>query len=297
MALRKLLDRIERADGLDRVGEPLRRGVEAVLRGRLSDLLHGVWLGHPLHPATVHVPVGAWMSAAVLDAVPGAEPATTVLVGVGTASALPAAAAGLTDWASLSTEQRRVGLVHATANTVALTLYAGSLVARLRGRRGLGKRLAYAGLGAAGMGAYIGGHMSFRQASAVNHAVPFLRLIPNGWHDLCDEHEVVDGSPVVRRVGEVPVLLARTSKGVTAMIERCGHQAGPLGDGEVARVDGADCVVCPWHGSTFRLADGTVVHGPAGTDQPLLRTRVRSGRIQVAVPGGSMLVASVRERV
>jgi nitrite reductase/ring-hydroxylating ferredoxin subunit len=139
--------------------------------------------------------------------------------------------------------------------------------------------------------------MTFRQASAVNHAVPFLRLIPNGWHDLCDEHEVVDGSPVVRQIGEVPVLLARTSKGVTAMIERCGHQAGPLGDGEVTRVDGADCVVCPWHGSTFRLADGTVVHGPAGSDQPLLHTRVRSGRIQVAVPGDSMLVAAVRERV
>ena len=53
MALRKLLDGMERADGLDRVGEPLGRGVEAVLRGGLSDLLHGVWLGHPLHPAAV----------------------------------------------------------------------------------------------------------------------------------------------------------------------------------------------------------------------------------------------------
>lgn len=292
MALRKLLDKVEQAGGLDRVGEPLRRGVAAVVRGRLSDLLHGVWLGHPLHPVAVQLPVGAWMSAAILDAVPGADRAATVLVGVGTAAAVPAAASGLTDWASLSTEQRRVGLVHATANTVALALYAGSLAARLRGRRGLGKRLSYAGLGVAGVGAYIGGHLSFRQASAVNHAVPFLRLIPDGWHDLCDEHEVVEGRPVVRRIGEVPVLLARTGEGVTAMVERCGHQAGPLGDGEVTRIGGADCVVCPWHGSTFRLSDGVVVHGPAGSDQPVLSTRVRSGRIQVAVPGHSTLVTS-----
>src|SRR5690349_3042227 len=133
MALRNILDKVELADGLDRIGDPLRRGAQAVLRGRLRDMLQGVWLGHPLHPAAVDLPVGAWIGAAVLDAVPGTGPAATVLVGVGTAGAVPAAAAGLTDWASLSTEQRRVGLVHATANAVALALYAGSLTARLRG--------------------------------------------------------------------------------------------------------------------------------------------------------------------
>jgi nitrite reductase/ring-hydroxylating ferredoxin subunit len=284
MALRNLLDKVELAGGLDRIGDPLRRGAQAVLRGRLRDALQGVWLGHPLHPAAVQLPVGAWMSAAVLDAVPGAGPAATILVGVGTTTAIPAAAAGLTDWSSLSTEQRRVGLVHATANTVALALYAGSLAARLRGRQGLGKRLAYTGLGAASLGAYIGGHLSYRQAAQVNHAVPFLRLIPEGWHDLCDEHEVVEGRLIVRRIGEVPVLLARTASGPSALVERCGHHTGPLGDGKVVQIDGADCVECPWHGSTFRLADGLVVRGPAASNQPLLRARVRAGRVQVALP-------------
>jgi nitrite reductase/ring-hydroxylating ferredoxin subunit len=284
MALRNILDKVELTSGLDRIGDPVRRGAQAVLRGRLRDILQGVWLGHPLHPAMIDLPIGAWMSAAVLDAVPGAESAATVLVGFGTAGALPAAAAGLTDWTSLSTEQRRVGLVHATANAVALALYTGSLSARLRGRHGLGRRLAYAGFGVAGLGAYIGGHLSYRQAAQVNHAVPFLRLIPDGWHDLCDEHEVVEGRPIVRRIGEVPVLLARTTSGPTALVERCGHHAGPLGDGKVVQIDGADCVVCPLHGSTFRLADGVVMHGPAGSNQPLLRVRVQGGRIQVALP-------------
>jgi nitrite reductase/ring-hydroxylating ferredoxin subunit len=277
MALRNILDKVELADGLDRIGDPLRRGVQAALRGRLRDVLQGVWLGHPL-------PVGAWMSAAVLDAVPGMDPAATVLIGVGTASAVPAAAAGLTDWSALSNEQRRVGLIHAMANSVALTLYTGSLAARLRGRSRLGKRLAYAGLGAASLGAYIGGHLSFRQAAQVNHAVPFLRLIPDGWHDLCDEHEVIEGQPIVRRIGEAPVLLARTAAGVTALVERCAHETGPLGEGKVVQIDGADCVECPLHGSTFRLADGVVMRGPAGSNQPMLRTRVRGGRVQVALP-------------
>ncbi|NJC62964.1 Rieske (2Fe-2S) protein [Planosporangium flavigriseum] len=282
--MRKLLDRVEMAGALDRVGDPLRRGVRAVLPDRVRDALHGVWLGHPLHPAAVQLPVGAWMSAAVLDALPGTGKAATVLVGVGTATAVPAAVAGLTDWASLSRKQRRVGLVHAAANAIALGLYAGSLAARLTGNGRRGRWLAYAGLGTASLGAYVGGHLSFRQAAGVNQAEPFLRQIPEGWHDLCEHAELTEGKPMVARIGDVPVLVTRLGDGVTVMIERCGHHTGPLGDGELTRVGGADCVVCPWHGSTFRLADGVVVRGPAATDQPLLRTRVVDGRVQASLP-------------
>ncbi|SRR6266487_1212563 len=284
MPLRKVLDRLEMAGGLDRLSEPLRRGVRAVLRGRVRDALHGVWLGHPLHPAMVQLPVGAWASAAVLDAIPGTGPAATVLVGVGTASAVPSAVVGLNDWAALTREQRRVGLVHATANSIAVGLYTSSLAARLTGHRRLGRRLAYAGLSAAGVGAYIGGHLSYRQGAQVNEAVPFLRQVPEGWHDLCEHAALTEGKPLVARIGDVPVLVARTGDGVTAMIGHCGHNTGPLGEGEITRIDGADCVVCPWHGSTFRLADGVVVHGPAASDQPLLRSRVVEGRVQASLP-------------
>src|SRR5690606_13059817 len=36
---------------------------------KLLDLLHGKWLGHPLHPAIVHVPIGLWTVACVLDVI------------------------------------------------------------------------------------------------------------------------------------------------------------------------------------------------------------------------------------
>ncbi|MDQ7908493.1 Rieske 2Fe-2S domain-containing protein [Phytohabitans sp. ZYX-F-186] len=284
MALRTMVERLEMAGWLDRVGEPLGRGVQALLRGRVRDALHGVWLGHPLHPALVQVPVGAWLSAAVLDALPGTQRAAMVLTGVGTAGAVPAALAGLNDWASLSREQRRTGLVHACANLVAVGLYAGSLVARLTGDHRLGRRLAYAGMAGASIGAYLGGHLSYRQAAAVNQAEAFLRQIPEGWQDLGAQEALTDGKPLRARIGEVPVLVTRTGDGVTAMIGNCGHQTGPLADGELVSVDGEDCLVCPWHGSTFRLADGAVVHGPAASDQPLLRARVVGGRIQVSLP-------------
>jgi nitrite reductase/ring-hydroxylating ferredoxin subunit/uncharacterized membrane protein len=284
MALTRLWARLEQASALDRIGEPLRRGWQALVRDRVRDVLQGVPFGHPLHPAAVHIPVGAWLSAAVCDAIPGAEGAATVLVGVGTASAVPAATAGLTDWSSLSRDQRRVGLVHAAGNTVALALYTGSLAARLARRHRLGRALAYAGLGVAGASAYVGGHLSYRQAAGVNHAAPLLDRIPPGWHHVCEYAALTEGKPAVYRLGQVPVLVSRHDGGVTVMLEWCAHHAGPLGEGEVTRVAGEDCVVCPWHGSTFRLSDGAVVHGPAASDQPLLRSRVVGGQVEAAAP-------------
>lgn len=283
--LRSLLNRLEQASSLDVTGDRLKGAVEGVLRPqRLRDLLHGVWLGHPLHPVLVQLPVGAFMSTAVLDLLPGQRRAATTLVGVGTAAALPAAVAGLNDWASLAREQRRVGLVHAAANTVALGLYAGSLAARLRGRHGRGRLLAYLGLAAAGRGAYLGGHLSYKEGAGINHAVQELRRIPDGWQSIAELSTLPDGKPAVRRVGEVPVLLYRVGDEVSAFLERCGHQSGPLGDGEVVGTGRDACVVCPWHGSVFRLIDGTVQSGPAATDQPVLRTRVVDGRVDVALP-------------
>jgi hypothetical protein len=33
----------------------------------VKDALHGVWLGHPVHPALTDVPIGAWTTALVFD--------------------------------------------------------------------------------------------------------------------------------------------------------------------------------------------------------------------------------------
>lgn len=279
---RTVLDRVETASWLDRLGNPIQRAVQAVVRGRARDALHGVWFGHPFHPVAVMVPLGAWMSAAALDLLRGGNRAANLLIGIGAAGAVPAAAAGLNDWASLAREQRRVGLVHASANSVALGLYVASLAARRRGRPG--RLLAYGGLAAASAGGYIGGHLSYRQAAGMNQAAPLLRQIPAGWHDVCGYEDLQRGRPVSTRLGDVPVLAVHTGDGVTVMIERCAHQGGPLGEGERTQINGADCVICPWHGSTFRLSDGAAVRGPAANSQPLLRSRVVNGRVEAAVP-------------
>lgn len=281
--VRQTISRLEQASALDAFSDRLQRAVQSVAGSqRLRDLLHGTWLGHPLHPVLVQLPVGAFMSAAVLDTLPRQHRSATTLIAVGTVGAAPAIAAGLVDWSSLSREQRRVGLVHAAANTVALGLYAGSLAARLSGRRGLGKLLGYAGLSVAGAGAYLGGHLSYEQGAQMNHGSSEVLRLPADWAEIGEVAALPEGKPTVRMIGDVRVLLYRLGDDVTAMVERCGHQGGPLGEGEVTGAGADACVVCPWHGSTFRLSDGLVVHGPAGGDQPTLRTRIRDGVLSVA---------------
>ena len=80
------------------------------------------------------------------------------------------------------------------------------------------------------------------------------------------------GSP--RRRTHSPPL--EGDSGPVALFDRCSHLGGPLHEGVL--VDG--CVRCPWHGSTFRMDDGTVVRGPATATQPAYELRVDGDRIQ-----------------
>ncbi|MFE2376145.1 Rieske 2Fe-2S domain-containing protein [Streptomyces sp. NPDC059398] len=279
----KSLDALGGAERLDVVVSPVQRLVRALPLGPARDVLHGRQLGHPLHPLLVQVPMGAWLSAAVLDLVPGAGRSARLLVGVGVVAAAPAAWAGWVDWAEQHEQQMRVGLVHAASNAAAVGLYAGSWVARGRGRRGWGRALGFTALSAAGIGGMLGGHLAYRQAAGANKTEAVPHLLEPAWQSL----GAVDGYPVgeaVRRqLGEVALLVVRQSATeIHVLADRCSHLSGPLSEGKIA--DG--CVECPWHGSTFRLSDGWNVKGPATAPQPSFRTRVEDdGTLQVRLPG------------
>ena len=180
MSLMGILDRVADAAALDKVIDPARRAVQAALPQPVKNLLHGTWLGHPVHPVLVHVPVGAWVSAGLLDLVPPFRPAATALIGTGVAAAVPASLSGAADWSEQDAGVRRLGALHAVLNTAALGLYVGSLAARKRGRGALGLALSYAGLGVATGSAAIGGHMSYAQSSGVSHATTAARALTHG---------------------------------------------------------------------------------------------------------------------
>lgn len=279
----RLLDGLERQPRTDPVIDTLRTGVRALPLGRARDLLHGRWLGHPVHPLMVQVPIGSWLSAAVLDLRPGRSREAELLIGVGLATAAPAALAGAVDWAELHRQQTRVGLVHALSNTVALALYGASLACRTTGRTAAGRALGFLGLTAVGVGGALGGHLAYRQASGANHAEEVPHVVTEGWHRVGGVDEFPAGRPVRRSVDDVPVLVVRETGGtVHALAERCSHLAGPLSEGTVS--DG--CVTCPWHGSVFRLSDGWNVRGPATAPQPAFDTRIVDGHVEVRLRQG-----------
>jgi nitrite reductase/ring-hydroxylating ferredoxin subunit len=273
-----LLDRLEREPRADALIDAARRRVRSLPLGRGRDVLHGRWLGHPVHPLMVQVPIGSWLSAAVLDLRPGHSREAGLLVGVGLATAAPAALAGAVDWAELHHRQQRVGLVHAVANWAAVGLYTTSLVCRLKGRTGAGRAYGFLGLTAVGVGGMLGGHLAYRQASGANHAEEVPHVVTEGWHRIGTVDEFPVGRPVRRSVDDVPVLVVRETGGaVHALAERCSHLAGPLSEGTI--VDG--CIECPWHGSAFRLVDGWNVRGPATAPQPAFDTRTVGGHVEI----------------
>lgn len=158
------LARIERSEAADPVIQKLQRGIRSLPLGAARDLLHGRPLGHPVHPVLVQVPIGCWLSAAVMDVMPAGRRAATTLTAVGLAGIAPAAITGWVDWADLPPEQARVGLAHAVANVTAVALFAASLSARLRHRPAKARLWSLGGLVAVGVTGALGGHVAYRQA-------------------------------------------------------------------------------------------------------------------------------------
>lgn len=280
--LRPLLElplQVEQIHSLDQVAAPLARAVERAAPdgSPVNAALSGTAFGHPLHPPLTDVVIGAWTSAVALDWIGGKRggPAADWLVALGVLSALPTAAAGLNDWATLEGPTRRLGLVHGTTNVVATGLFGTSWLARKAGRRFFGRLLALAGYGTVSVGGFLGGHLSFRRGVGVDHTA-FLE-VPEDWTAVVDEASVKELEPLLVKSGGVEIVLVRERGSLYALLERCAHQGGPLHEGRIE--DG--CIVCPWHSSRYRLSDGVAVSGPTAHPQPAVQVRVRDGKVEV----------------
>ena len=277
--LRELPLQAEQLDSLDQVAADLAEAVERAAPdgAPVNEVLSGTALGHPLHPPLTDVAIGAWTSAVALDWFGGQRsgPGADRLVALGVLSAIPTAAAGLNDWATLEGQDRRLGLVHGTTNVVATGLFGASWLARKTGHRFFGRTLALAGYGTVSIGAFLGGHLSFRRGVGVDHTA-FLEA-PEEWTPVADEASVKEAEPLLVKTADVEIVLVREGGSLYALLERCAHQGGPLHEG---RIEGG-CVVCPWHSSRYRLSDGAALSGPTAHPQPALEVRVRDGKVEV----------------
>ncbi len=163
---------LERARVLDAPVRALEPAIRSLFgTGPRGAALRGEWLGHALHPVLTDVVIGTWTSANLLDLVGGKDGAVPArrLIGIGLLAAGPTAWSGWAEWSELPTPDKRVGLVHAVANGVAIGLYARSWLARRSGRRGDGALLGLAGSAVAGVGAYLGGHLAQARQVSSHH--------------------------------------------------------------------------------------------------------------------------------
>lgn len=158
------------AEQLAETLQPLVKAGGELLPDSVSACLRGETLGHPLHPALVHLPLGGWMVAALLDIFGGKDAELTAdrVLLISTVGALPTIAAGWTDWSSLKGQPRRTGVVHGLMEESAFFLNAASLLARKKGKRGVGKMLSGTALALALAGGMLGGELVYGHRVGVN---------------------------------------------------------------------------------------------------------------------------------
>lgn len=290
------IGRIEAAASLDApshaVETAMARPAQIVGRPaeRLGNALHGNWLGHPVHPLLVTVPIGGWTLALGLDLLAalglsrdrrGNARAADAALKAGAAGAVAATATGMADWQHLNGRDRRVGTVHALANGAALALNLASIALRGRGRRQEGRLASAAGWACMAAGGYLGGHLVYRRRVGVDHADRSPE--PRDFRPVLPLAELEGDRP--RRVEiwdenarqAVGVALVRHAGRVHAMGARCSHMGGPLDQGWV--LGGA--LVCPWHGSRYDLETGWPTGGPSTCPQPRYEVRVRDGVVEI----------------
>jgi hypothetical protein len=174
---------LEDATALDRPVKAVEPWIRNVFgTGARGSVLRGEWLGHAVHPLLTDVVLGTWTSASVLDLVGGAESSSSAqrLIGTGLLAVGPTAWSGWAEWSAAGPRDKRVGLVHAVTNGVAISVYAASWLARRRGRHGAGVRLALAGAALSGTAAYLGGHLTEARKVSSRHPAydePSLRVL------------------------------------------------------------------------------------------------------------------------
>jgi uncharacterized membrane protein len=157
------MEALEENPALGRISAAVGPTVDLVLgAGAVGDTLRGKPLGHALHPFLVQLPIGALVSAILLDALQGKRAArqSSLLVGLACLGAVPAVASGLAEWARADDRTQRVGIAHAACNAVGTTAAVASWACR-RGRwSAAGAVLSGIAGTALGMGGLLGGHLS-----------------------------------------------------------------------------------------------------------------------------------------
>ncbi len=99
------------------------------------------------------------------------------------------------------------------------------------------------------------------------------------WIRLAMISEFGESRRLVRRAGDVEVLLLRAGTEILAIENRCTHLGHPLDGGRVM----AGQINCPLHGACFDMRTGAAISGPAVTGLRRFAVRVEDANILVLI--------------
>jgi nitrite reductase/ring-hydroxylating ferredoxin subunit len=252
----------------------------------LQDFLNGSWLGHSLHPVVVDVVVGGSTVAVLLQVlswlgVADLRVAILWILALTWLAGLSAIVTGLTDFKDTATgDERHVVGLHGLINIVATGLFIVAFFALLGEADLLAGVLMLVAYAIVSVGAFIGGHVVFKYGYMVNHNAFSSGKRAKEYTPILPAAELTEGTPTKAMLGPTALVLVRRGHLVFVLKETCSHAGGPLSQGTLEGYN----IVCPWHGSAFRLSDGAVRHGPAATRQVAYRARISDDQVEVQGP-------------
>lgn len=288
---RDLTDNIEKtltgSSAVNGLAGGIQRLMNAIFNTPLRPLkifLNGTWLEHPLHPLLTDVVVGGWTVAVLLDliaiifGVQNLGLASGIAIGLGILGALGAIATGFADWMDVDPPELAVGITHAIINIAATVLFAISLVVLWANNWKIGPGdfiPAILGYLTVSVGAFLGGSLVYRMGVMINRNA--YQSGPKKFVPVLPMAELPENKPVRVDAKGRPILLVRRGEEVFAIGAVCSHYGAPLEGGQLKN----GSIECPWHGSRFCLADGSVDAGPATAPVPAYEARINNNQIEV----------------
>lgn len=265
----------------------------------MRNFFEGKWLGHPLHPLLVHLPIGLFVLSFIFDllgyltdltvAVPGAF----YTMALGILTALLAAVPGLVDFSDIRRDApaKKKARLHMVLNLLAVGLYAASAVLRYPEVEAdappvAAFLLSLAAIAILSYSGYIGGELVYDEGVGVGRhrrecALPNQTItrpgLPGEFVAVADAEALQLGQTLRTEINGTVIAVANVGGELFAFQEFCTHRYGPLSEGAFRDHH----VVCPWHNSCFDLRTGAVAEGPAKVNLRVFAVRVKNGRIEV----------------
>lgn len=99
------------------------------------------------------------------------------------------------------------------------------------------------------------------------------------WITIATDSELTENDRKAILVQNTPILLIKSNGTYYAMHNVCTHENLPLTEGIVEN----DMLICPFHGASFCIKNGTVKSAPAFVDLKTYPVRMMEDQIQVQI--------------